>query len=915
MTPAAPSPPASRRYAIFISYRHADNLEMGRKWATWLHETVENYEVPADLVGKTNLRGEPVPATLYPVFRDEEELPADADLSTNIQRALENSGLLVVLCSPRAVQSRFVADEIRYFKELGKSGRILALMIDGEPNASDDPEKLARLGATAECFPEPLKFGVPDAGGKIDWTKRTEPIAADCRPGGRPIQGWTTVAAYEEWLERQQGLGKAEKAQAVRDYAERLELAKLKVIAGALGVPLGELTQRDKARQLLRAKRRARILTSLSALFALLAGAAGVLGWLANEKRKDAETQRREADRQRNEANTQRQHAETERKAADDAKLVAENEKRQAVATLAASDFQEGVNRLAKPVTSRAGMAYLARSARSGNESAAIRIWTLFQQQAFWLPVPNTAVPEAAMVHLVPREIPAALASVTVDGQKTAPTWYAECADGKRRVTVVSIAEAGEGPITFRFWDAAGKPIGAWHKLHYTGDNYLSGIAAAALSEDGRFAAIVAQPWRAPQYVELWDVNKGAKVGEPVIADGGQPNYQGGAFTDVWFTPRAEGAIGPLLVTLSNRGNATVHRVDADPENPDLLPLATNSHDQPVTLAVVDQEKQLFVSTAVDQSVIVASLETGEAAGWPLHADAAVEALVVDAADRIRLRLAGGRAASWKLLPPSKAPVSSQADLRFTKDPGLQKQYPDEDQSQPATKPVIADQRGTLQLRIADGSVLELADTAKNPDTPVWKHRFSSAIAHARFAGDDRVIVQTSFFTTETWDVKADAPVNPAIDETALFSTGQTSDTVLLSSLSPDGKLALTRSFFWDPPNVGIYSFTVWDAATAKPLTAPVRIIYNVATDENADNHAEFSQDGIHLLFGRTGENAAHKTSTSLQIIPPRKVLPLIPDLAEALGGLRLKPDGSLETAAGNPAEVIERVKTSMDGP
>ncbi|RYD25866.1 MAG: hypothetical protein EOP87_23695, partial [Verrucomicrobiaceae bacterium] len=77
-----------RRYAIFISYRHADNLEMGRKWATWLHETVENYEIPPDLVGKVNQRGEPVPPNLYPVFRDEEELPADADLSVNIRRAL-----------------------------------------------------------------------------------------------------------------------------------------------------------------------------------------------------------------------------------------------------------------------------------------------------------------------------------------------------------------------------------------------------------------------------------------------------------------------------------------------------------------------------------------------------------------------------------------------------------------------------------------------------------------------------------------------------------------------------------------------------------------------------------------------------------------------------------------------------------
>lgn len=49
-----------RKYAVFISYRHADNKEQGRQWATWLHHTLETYEVPPDLVGRTNLRGEPV---------------------------------------------------------------------------------------------------------------------------------------------------------------------------------------------------------------------------------------------------------------------------------------------------------------------------------------------------------------------------------------------------------------------------------------------------------------------------------------------------------------------------------------------------------------------------------------------------------------------------------------------------------------------------------------------------------------------------------------------------------------------------------------------------------------------------------------------------------------------------------------
>lgn len=288
-----------RRYAVFISYRHADNKDMGRKWANWLHESLETYEIPKDLAGTADLRGGTVPASLYPVFRDEEELPADADLSTNICRALDNSAQLVVLCSPRAVQSRFVADEIRYFKEIGKSHCILALMIDGEPNASGDPAKLAQMGTEMECFPEPLRFGVPDREtGRVDWTKRTEPIAADVRPASRPVQGWTSAGAYDEALGREGKLNKTERAAAVQDYAAQLELAKLKVVAGALGLPLGVLTQRDKAAQLAKARRRAAVMRRWLAavgVLAILAIGGGVMAW---KQYQEADRQFKEASRQ-----------------------------------------------------------------------------------------------------------------------------------------------------------------------------------------------------------------------------------------------------------------------------------------------------------------------------------------------------------------------------------------------------------------------------------------------------------------------------------------------------------------------------------------------------------------------------------------------------------------------------------------
>lgn len=241
----------TRYYSVFLSYQHLDNRDSGREWANWLHHCLETYDVPPDLVGKLNKRGDPIPKSLYPVFRDEEELLADADLSANICRALEQSSLLVVLCSPRSVASKYVAEEIRYFKNLGRTDRILPFIIDGEPNATDHSDThISGVDSNLECFPEPLRFGVASADELVDWTAKAQPIAADARPRALPDQGYTTAGAYRNALQSQGKLSSAEISEMVNDYSKRLERAKLKVIAGALGIPLSELIQRDKAYQL-----------------------------------------------------------------------------------------------------------------------------------------------------------------------------------------------------------------------------------------------------------------------------------------------------------------------------------------------------------------------------------------------------------------------------------------------------------------------------------------------------------------------------------------------------------------------------------------------------------------------------------------------------------------------------------------
>ena len=140
---------ADSRYWAFISYSHAD-----KRWGDWLHRALETYRVPKHLVGKTEAFG-PVPRRLYPIFRDREELSASSSLGTNIERALQQSRSLIVICSPDSATSLWVNEEIKSFKSLGREDRILALIVEGEPNASDGR---GRVSPDQECFPEALRF-------------------------------------------------------------------------------------------------------------------------------------------------------------------------------------------------------------------------------------------------------------------------------------------------------------------------------------------------------------------------------------------------------------------------------------------------------------------------------------------------------------------------------------------------------------------------------------------------------------------------------------------------------------------------------------------------------------------------------------------------------------------------------------
>lgn len=231
---ASAGEPQHFQYAAFISYSHSDGAELADR----LHARLEGYRVPASLVGRRGPGGL-IGRRLGKVFRDRAELGAHHDLGGEIREALDRSASLIVLCSPSAARSRYVSEEIRYFKSIGRGDRILAAIVSGEPHAAAKPG----LSAEDECFPAALVNRLDEAGEVSGVPETTEPIAAD-----------------------------------FRDRKDGFESGFLKLVAGMLDIGLDDLVQREK-----QAERRRRLVANGiaggMAMLALAAAGGGGLAW------------------------------------------------------------------------------------------------------------------------------------------------------------------------------------------------------------------------------------------------------------------------------------------------------------------------------------------------------------------------------------------------------------------------------------------------------------------------------------------------------------------------------------------------------------------------------------------------------------------------------------------------------------
>ncbi len=224
------------RYRAFISYSHRDSHMAAR-----LHKKLESYQVPQHIRStKSAMR----PGRIRPVFRDRDDLATSESLTSSIQEALDDSEALIVICSPDAVASQWVNEEIAYFRRQHPTRPAFAFVVRGNPAADPvfEPENAA--------LPRNLLLtDISDPDGL-----RIEPLASDARP-----------------------------------EADGFSSAFLKLAAGLLGVNYDELRNRE-----LRRRTRRWVLVGCFSL--VLTGVFAVLAWRATVARNEARTAKAQAE-------------------------------------------------------------------------------------------------------------------------------------------------------------------------------------------------------------------------------------------------------------------------------------------------------------------------------------------------------------------------------------------------------------------------------------------------------------------------------------------------------------------------------------------------------------------------------------------------------------------------------------------
>src|SRR6516162_2122581 len=230
-TESATGPPAI--HDAFISYSRRNE-----QFADCLEKALENFAPP---------KGLRAPHRRLEIFRDKQDFTG-TEYHRSLEKHLQSSASLIVICSPEAAGSVYVNDEVRNFTRLRGPGRIIPILLAGLPNNE------AKLGQDDQkAFPPAL------------CEVMAMPLAADFR-GFVPGKNKISRPPYRDsWYT---------------------------VLANLFDVPRAEIEERDRKRRV----RERRIAASVVAIVAGILASVGAVAWnsrdQAREKEKEATLQR-----------------------------------------------------------------------------------------------------------------------------------------------------------------------------------------------------------------------------------------------------------------------------------------------------------------------------------------------------------------------------------------------------------------------------------------------------------------------------------------------------------------------------------------------------------------------------------------------------------------------------------------------
>ena len=249
-------------YDAFISY----NLE-NKEFVAKLEKALENFKPPKDL----NL-----PQKHLNVFRFEGDMTG-TDYYQSIKDHLRKSAKLIVICSPKARQSKYINDEISRFAEINNPLNIIPILLEGLPNNEASEKQLDQ-----RAFPEKL-----------------------CEIISMPLAvNYVGINLIEDRVNR-----------------GAFEGAWYTLLANIYGISREEIEQRDKKR--IQKQRRFRLILTIFIIISLLG--LTVIAWI---QKGEADNQRKRAEINENKALDSSKVAQEQRRRAEDSSRVAKEQRK-----------------------------------------------------------------------------------------------------------------------------------------------------------------------------------------------------------------------------------------------------------------------------------------------------------------------------------------------------------------------------------------------------------------------------------------------------------------------------------------------------------------------------------------------------------------------------------------------------------